>query len=99
MSLTCPRCRRTLDSTTFRPSFCAFCGQPLLEPTLDATEEFRPDSASATVAIAPGAGGRTAEHEPELVAGYRLIRPLGAGGWGRSSRRRNPVPGGRWPSN
>jgi uncharacterized RDD family membrane protein YckC len=82
MSLTCPRCRRTLESTTFQPSFCAFCGQPLLEPALDATEEFRPDSASATVAIPPGAGGRTAEHEPELVAGYHLIRPLGSGGMG-----------------
>jgi hypothetical protein len=82
MSLTCPRCRRTLDSTTFQPSFCAFCGQPLLEPTPDATEEFRPDSASETVAIAPGAGDETVGYEPELVAGYRLIRPLGEGGMG-----------------
>ncbi len=82
MSLTCPRCRRNLDSTTFQPSFCAFCGQPLLEPTPDATEEFRPDSASATVAIAPGAAGRTAEPEPDRVAGYRLIRALGEGGMG-----------------
>jgi hypothetical protein len=80
MTLSCPRCTRVLEFSGERPSFCAYCGQPLGDPRLEATvahESGEPTlDHSATQPAGPDRG------DPERVAGYRLIRPLGRGGMG-----------------
>lgn len=79
MNLDCPHCGRTLPVSGDCPSFCAYCGRPLENPKLVATQDFVPEAAIATQA--PGALD-TAGPVPETVGGFRLVRLLGAGGMG-----------------
>ncbi|HWE36541.1 MAG TPA: protein kinase [Isosphaeraceae bacterium] len=80
MTLSCSRCSRVLEYSGERPSFCAYCGQPLGDPRLEATVAHESGEATldhdATRPAGPDRG------DPEHVAGYRLIRPLGRGGMG-----------------
>jgi serine/threonine protein kinase len=64
-SLSCPRCRKALEYSGDRPSFCAYCGHALAE-----TE------------VAGVTALHTSDEVPQTVGGYRLLRPLGAGGMG-----------------
>lgn len=87
MSLVCPRCSRTLEFSGDRPSYCAYCGQRLSDPSLDETSPFTP----STLRDASGNLGETEAHVkdrlavdsiPGRVDGYTLLRPLGSGGMG-----------------
>jgi hypothetical protein len=76
MQLACSHYRRVLEFSGERPSFCSYCGQPLGQARtapLDAEAE--------TVAPRDGSGAEGAS-VPGQVGGYRLLRPLGAGGMG-----------------
>jgi eukaryotic-like serine/threonine-protein kinase len=88
MTLDCPRCRRVLEYSGERPSFCAYCGHSLSVAAAPAVATAREAETVAhtprphdtpTLGYAPA--GAAAE-EPGRVAGYRLIRPLGKGGMG-----------------
>lgn len=80
MQIDCPRCRRVLEYSGDRPSFCAYCGSPLVEPdrqvdTLPvATDAVKADSnLEETGAIPLPSSTETVE--------YRSDRPAaGAGG-------------------
>src|SRR5437773_1986364 len=91
MSLVCPHCGRSLEFTGERPSFCGYCGQrlpwdglairptaatdPGVEATAVHTSRTLPFPAPS-VEDWPTAG----QGFPGAVGGYRLLRPLGAGG-------------------
>ncbi len=81
MKLACPHCGRTLQFSGDCPSFCAYCGQPLSNPSLSGTADFQPPAEEATQTQAPVTAA-TAEPVPEAVGNYRLLRPLGSGGMG-----------------
>lgn len=79
MHLTCAQCKRILEYSNERPSFCGFCGKPIATVDPERTEAFQPSTVPPT-----GAPGRHASTRamPETVGGYRLIKELGSGGMG-----------------
>ncbi len=98
MPLVCPNCRRTLGAgTADAPRFCMYCGQRLAaDPSPDPggvlglageTQAFLPDPAGSAD---PSLDTRTFASPPagavpqvaDRVAGYTLVRFLGAGGMG-----------------
>jgi uncharacterized RDD family membrane protein YckC len=89
MALTCSRCLRSIDFVGERPSFCAYCGQPLpgsspplgLEMT-EAEPDLTLDYLPGTFATSYRAPRGLPIALPDSVAGYRLIRLLGRGGMG-----------------
>lgn len=90
MQVSCGHCGRVLDYAGDRPSFCAYCGRLLgggrplrerLDPRLVATQA-HPRKRDVLPA-APGEGAKLEpEPDPERIANYRLLRPLGRGGMG-----------------
>jgi uncharacterized RDD family membrane protein YckC len=73
MQVVCEKCHQTLEFSGARPSFCAYCGQPLAATTpVPGNEE------ATQVAVGPGAG----DSAPASLGGYRLLRKLGGGGMG-----------------
>ena len=78
MHLDCPCCGRTLEYTDKRPSFCAYCGKPLVI-ALESTGDFQPEETTlppvAPAVAVPGP-------PPPCIGGCRLVRPLGSGGMG-----------------
>ena len=78
MQLDCPHCCQALHYSGKRPSFCAYCGKAIdaaqagSTATLDADALTRP----------PEAAGIDSTPPPEILGGYRLLRPLGSGGMG-----------------
>jgi hypothetical protein len=77
MQVSCPRCQTVLEFTDQPPSFCSRCGCRLHPPDDGTTATFDPGATGAEPGTAVGAGP-----PPESVGGYRLLRPLGAGGMG-----------------
>jgi uncharacterized RDD family membrane protein YckC len=77
MQVICAKCSRVLDYSGERPSFCAYCGQAL--PAAQHTPCTH-DAEAATLPAAPPAAPPVPA--PREVAGYRLLRELGAGGMG-----------------
>jgi hypothetical protein len=75
MKLACPSCHRELEFVRDRPFFCAYCGQALRESTV----EYDPNAATQPPS---DSCARASDSVPEMVAGYRLLRPLGTGGMG-----------------
>jgi serine/threonine protein kinase len=73
MQVECDHCRRLLNFDAERPSFCAFCGQPLLSSGITT-----PPDPAATTPAAPF----LPRDLPAAVGGYRLLRVLGQGGMG-----------------
>jgi uncharacterized RDD family membrane protein YckC len=73
MQLACSHCKRIVDYSGERPSFCPFCGGSLPKPAihLEATRAAQTDPA-----IEP------ATEMPATVGDYRLLRELGRGGMG-----------------
>src|SRR5262245_56734321 len=98
MALHCPRCERKLADTadpSEPPLFCMCCGQKLRTGDEDITlpPVVMPDPPSVAVADEDAATTRSAgspsaatavetETAPTRVAGFRLMRFLGAGGMG-----------------
>jgi hypothetical protein len=78
MQLDCPHCGQRLEYSGKRPAFCAYCGKPLDRPPLSSTGVYAAEAAT----LPPEPGGGVAGPEPDAVGGYRLVRPLGAGGMG-----------------
>ncbi|MCI0376727.1 MAG: protein kinase [Gemmataceae bacterium] len=78
MQLICGKCKRTLEFSGDRPSFCAFCGNALADTKVN--EPSDPDPNAATLAAEKA---DTAEAAPVAsIGGYRLLRSLGTGGMG-----------------
>ena len=96
MALHCPRCERKLADTAdpaAQPLFCMFCGQKLrsgdLDQTLplvvmpDAPSEVEDDAVATRSAASPTSTTAVeTESAPSRVAGFRLLRFIGAGGMG-----------------
>ncbi|WP_158633636.1 protein kinase domain-containing protein [Tautonia sociabilis] len=81
--MSCRRCGRRLEFSGARPLFCAYCGQPLDGPGLEATIDYTPSPAADSgpdTAADPAAD--VAVELPDRLAGYRLIRRIGDGGMG-----------------
>src|SRR5438309_2179268 len=76
MQVVCARCSRALEYTGDCPSFCAYCGQALR------SARHNTPSATDTAATQDDITAHQALPAPDTVAGYRLGRPLGAGGMG-----------------
>lgn len=77
-TVSCGRCRRILEFSGARPSFCAYCGQPLSSEGLDVTV----DHASSNDRSGLEGGGPEHEPIPAAIAGLRIIRKIGDGGMG-----------------
>lgn len=91
MQVSCTDCKRSLEFSGDRPSFCAYCGKPLRSTALERTDSYQPapptiDSQGATqlppvnrvISFAGGIDGA----RPDKIGGYRVIRQLGTGGMG-----------------
>ena len=77
MQVACPRCRAVLDYAEQPPAFCSRCGHALTPSPAGPTTAYEPAATGADVPPAV-----EAEPPPEVVGGYRLLRPLGSGGMG-----------------
>lgn len=100
MTITCPRCRRTLSTADpgGPPAFCMYCGQKLGSgaDTPDPTATPVP-SGMVTGSFVPFSetGEAASEPPPAAVGGYRLVRFLGAGGMGTVYEGESPDTGNR----
>jgi uncharacterized RDD family membrane protein YckC len=96
MHLECPRCRRRVDYSGERPSFCGYCGSALegsASPTPATAAQDRPRANPSTVDYDPQAPTIVPEsaaivpepmaEQTEVIGGYRLLRQLGTGGMGK----------------
>jgi hypothetical protein len=89
MLVTCEYCSRSLEFSGDRPSFCAYCGRPLVVTTLPRTDSYQSpvtgDSQGATQ-LPPNnriiTFSGVAQRLPEQIAGYKVLRQIGAGGMG-----------------
>src|SRR5258707_9119286 len=80
MQIQCTRCNHTLDFSGDAPRFCAYCGQSLTETKVESTP---PVDLCDAPTLSPATASATETDEvPEIVGGYRLLRPLGSGGMG-----------------
>jgi uncharacterized RDD family membrane protein YckC len=77
MNLECPHCEQRLVFSGKRPSFCAYCGKAIEQQT-ESTATL--DAEAATLPPVPGS--RPSPPPPEILGGYRLLKPLGEGGMG-----------------
>src|SRR5262245_17006397 len=77
MQVACPRCQTVLEFTDQASSYCSRCGCRLSPPDDGSTAVFDPEATGAEPGLAASSGP-----PPERVGGYRLLRPLGAGGMG-----------------
>lgn len=83
MTITCPRCRRTLSTADpgGPPAFCMYCGQKLGSAPDPNTP---PPAGMVTGSFVPftETGESSSEPPPAEIGGYRLLRFIGAGGMG-----------------
>jgi uncharacterized RDD family membrane protein YckC len=77
MQVVCAKCNQTLEFSGARPTFCAYCGQPLAGSTEQALLSSG-DEATQEAAVPAGEAGPA----PAKLGGYRLLRRLGGGGMG-----------------
>jgi serine/threonine protein kinase len=98
MKRECPHCHVMLDFGDRPMSFCGYCGHPLGASTPPATiaaaappqdpnctSEFAASEGATVAARGKGTDphlGAGPTGDPDVVGGYRLLRPLGAGGMG-----------------
>jgi hypothetical protein len=73
MQLACSHCKRLLDYSGERPSFCAFCGGSLPKPDIHL---------ETTAVVQTEPVQEPAIEMPAQVGDYRLLRELGRGGMG-----------------
>jgi len=94
MALDCPRCRKAIEFSGERPSYCPYCGVTL------STEQRAPDRTTTYLPADPNrteaALGRPPDDDvPDCLGGFRLVRLLGAGGMGSVFEGVNPESGQR----
>src|SRR5262249_47660637 len=87
----CSHCGRVLEFSGDRPSFCAYCGQPL--PPLRGLSTQPLDVRAGPPADVSRAGADTLP--PDTIKGYRLLRALGSGGMGTVHEAQEVVSGRR----
>src|SRR5262249_11348014 len=85
MQLNCTACGALLEYTRQPPRFCSECGSRVPSPAEQAPDAYpRPDSTRQYDSPSPAHAGSFGEPPPapETVGGYRILRPIGAGGMG-----------------
>ncbi len=99
MTITCPRCRRTLSTADpgGPPAFCMFCGQRLGSgaDTPDAATPVPSGMVTGSFVPFSETGETASEPPPAAIGGYRLVRFLGAGGMGAVYEGESPDTGAR----
>mgnify|MGYP000926761759 CR=1 FL=1 len=101
MTLTCPRCLRTLSTAAGDgpPAFCMYCGQRLGTTADTPMPTVRPPAPPGMVtgSFVPftDTGEPAPEPPPAEVGGYRLTRFIGAGGMGTVYEAEAPDTGAR----
>jgi serine/threonine protein kinase len=89
MRVHCESCSRSLDFSGDRPSFCAYCGTPLVLNGLSATRTYQPENTDIQDVLTQlppterritfSGDGHT---EPTQIGAYKVLRRLGSGGMG-----------------
>src|SRR5688572_29832989 len=90
MQLTCDKCSRVLEYAGERPRFCSHCGSALSTQPPGSTVESDPEAltlppqfdANAETAAPDGSSSGLRRGVPQVVGGYKLMRPLCSGGMG-----------------
>jgi len=84
VTLTCPRCRRTLSTADpgGPPAFCMYCGQRLSTASADPNTPVPAGMVTGSFVPFTDTGEPAPEPPPAVVGGYQLVRFLGAGGMG-----------------
>ncbi len=97
MTLTCPRCRRTLSTADpgGPPAFCMFCGQKLGSNSADPNTPVPAGMVTGSFVPFSDTGEAASEPPPAAIGGYRLVRFLGAGGMGAVYEAEAPDTGSR----
>jgi hypothetical protein len=87
MRVTCDQCERVLDFSGDRPSYCAYCGQPIPpRPPLAQTDAY--DEANTPSDVVSLASTQVPHEQafpetpPDRIGEYRITRRLGSGGMG-----------------
>lgn len=78
MQLTCSKCERAIEFSGEPPSFCAYCGKPLVDTRITAATV----DPGAITAVSPTKPGVDKDTLPETIGNFRIVRQIGAGGMG-----------------